>query len=145
MQSERHTAGQSFIFYEFRKEWLLQNSCLLWLDIQSGNVSFLGLLSFGFKGLLRAMLLQSIYVQVPSIRVSKEALPVGVHIGWKLRIPQLGGGGFSSRLQGGGDYTSETIKCLCTMISNEILLRMVWKCAMAAAGIYQPCQQVSDV
>lgn len=39
--------------------------------------SFLGMLSSGLKGPLQAMLFQSIYVQVPSIRLSKGSVPGG--------------------------------------------------------------------
>lgn len=51
--------------------------------------SFLGMLSSGLKGPLQAMLFQSIYVQVPSIRLSKGSVPGGSSsLGVKLCIPQ---------------------------------------------------------
>lgn len=51
--------------------------------------SFLGMLSSGLKGPLQAMLFQSIYVQVPSIRLSKGSVPGGSSsLGVKLRIPR---------------------------------------------------------
>lgn len=45
------------------------------------------MLSFGFKGLLRAMLFQSIYVQVPSIRLSKGSARGGCAYWVKITHP----------------------------------------------------------
>lgn len=56
----------------------------------------------------------------------KEALVVGVHIGWKLRTSHsLVEAVFRSVCR--AERTSETIKRLYMMISNEIWLWMVWR------------------
>lgn len=72
--------------------------CVQQLLLQTGSftalspgypASFLGMLSSGLKGPLQAMLFQSIYVQVPSIRLSKGSVPGGSSsLGVKLCIPQ---------------------------------------------------------
>lgn len=50
--------------------------------------------------------------------LAKEVLAVGVHIGWKLHIPQLSGGVFFA-LSAEEEHTPETITHLCA-ISNRI-------------------------
>lgn len=75
--------------------------------------------------------------------LAKEALVVGVHIGWKLRIPQLGGGGFSLCLQRRAHFRNNHV---CTWWS---LMKFSYgwfeERSPAAAEICKPCQQVSDV
>lgn len=56
--------------------------------------------------------------------LAKEALVVGVHIGWKLRIPQLGVGVFSLHLQRREHFRSNQTSFM--KISNEIWLWRVW-------------------
>lgn len=121
----------SVILFEYQKK-CMQKNCYCKLaayfdfarDIQSRKVSFLGLLSFGFKGLLKAMLFQSIYVQVPSIRLREGSARCGCAYWMEITHPTAQRRRFF-RSVCRGEHTSETIKHLYMTIYNEIQLWLV--------------------
>lgn len=105
----------------------MQNSCLLWLDIQSGKVSFLGLLSFGLKDPLRAMLFQSIYVQVPSIRLSEGSALGGRACWMKITHPTARRRRLFLAPPSGERTLQEQSNVCGVMICDESRLRVVWR------------------
>lgn len=99
--------------------------CHFVLDIQRSKVSFLGLLSFGFKGLLRAMLFQSIYVQVPSIRLSEGSARGGCAYWMEITHPTAQWRRFFALSGEESALQKQSNICSYMTISNEIWLWMV--------------------
>lgn len=100
--------------------------CDVSLDIQSGKMSFLALPSFAFEDLLKATLFQSISVQVPSIGLGEGSAHGGLCIlDGNYASHSFVEAVFRSVCR--GEDTSETIKRLSVMISNEIPLWTVWR------------------